>query len=68
MNITINDMAKKEKKSITIPEHSSVESLLKSIGINQVTVLIAVNGEIALPKRILKKNDEIKIIPVVSGG
>ncbi|PSR56601.1 molybdopterin converting factor subunit 1 [Adhaeribacter arboris] len=60
--------------SVDIPESAKVEDLMQNLkitypGLNKLhSVLVAVNDEYAKPEVILKPNDEIALIPPVSGG
>lgn len=60
--------------SVDIPEQAKVQDLLQNLkiaypGLNKLhSVLVAVNDEYAKPDVTLKPNDEIALIPPVSGG
>ncbi|QMU27156.1 MoaD/ThiS family protein [Adhaeribacter radiodurans] len=60
--------------SLDIPEASKVQDLLHNLqttypGLTKLhSVLVAVNDEYAKPEITLKPNDEIALIPPVSGG
>jgi sulfur carrier protein ThiS len=45
-----------------------VKDILKEFNILEHTVLVTRNDELLTPDTLLKKNDEINIISVVSGG
>ena len=68
MRLEIDNIAKKERKSINLKEGSAVKDALKNLGINPISVIVAVNGNVSIQKKILKNKDRLKIIPVVSGG
>ena len=68
------DLAGKSHLEIELEEGSNVSDLLEKLGddFTQLSelksLLIAVNNEYAKPDHILKENDEIALIPPVSGG
>lgn len=66
----INVFMEKEKKRtrIKLDEHSTLKDLLKELKINSVTVIATRNDELIPDNGKLKDKDEIKIMPVVSGG
>ena len=47
---------------------SSVKDLLSQLKINSTTVIVSKNGELVTEETSLKEDDEVKIIPVISGG
>jgi thiamine biosynthesis protein ThiS len=55
-------------KSLSMPEKSSIEKLLESMGINPETVVVLRNGEIVPESERLSNKDRIEIIDIVSGG
>ena len=58
------------EKADEIVEHSPciAGELLKDLGINPDTVLVAKNDEVVLLDEELSETDKIKILSVVSGG
>jgi molybdopterin synthase sulfur carrier subunit len=68
------DLAGKSQLDIELEEGSNVSALLEKLGddFTQLSdlksLMIAVNNEYAKPDHILKENDEIALIPPVSGG
>lgn len=68
------DLTGKSAVSVTLPEGSQVADLLQQLyrqypaltGIR--SLLVAVNGEYAEPNQLLARQDEIALIPPVSGG
>lgn len=60
--------------SLTVPRDQNVGSMLRELksrypAFNELTsLLVAVNSEYADEKLVLKENDEIALIPPVSGG
>ena len=68
------DLAGKSQLDIEVEEGSNVSDLLEKLGddFTQLSelksLMIAVNNEYAKPDHILKENDEIALIPPVSGG
>ncbi len=57
----------KERKDIT-SKATSVKELLEELKINHTTVLVVRNGKLVTLQAQLKKQDEIIIYPVISGG
>ncbi len=53
---------------LELDEVSEVSDLLKKLGINPVTVIVARNGELILEGEKLNDCDNIKILSVISGG
>lgn len=47
---------------------TTVSEILSALGINPTTVIISVNGALAIPSSKVSSGDEIKIFSVVSGG
>ena len=45
-----------------------ITDLLKQLQINPDTVLISVNDKLVTSKALLKENDQIKLLSVISGG
>lgn len=68
------DMAGRSKLDIEMEEGSNVKLLLEKLGSDfsrlseMKSLMIAVNNEYAKSDYILKENDEIALIPPVSGG
>ena len=68
------DLAGKSQLEIELEEGSNVSALLEKLGddftqLSEIkSLMIAVNNEYAKPDHILKENDEIALIPPVSGG
>lgn len=56
------ELLMKIKKDTTIAE------LLEELDINRETVVVSKNGEITVEDDTVKKDDEIEIIRIVSGG
>jgi thiamine biosynthesis protein ThiS len=60
---------KVNEKKIDIPEGTpTINDLLKTMGINRETVVVALNGEISIEETGLSEGDEVKLISAVSGG
>ena len=57
----------KNDKKIKV-EAKNVKESLKKLKINSTTVIISVNDELVTEDYKLNKKDNVKIIPVVSGG
>ena len=49
-------------------ESTSIENLLKELGINHVEVIVAKNGKIVSEEETAGFADELKIVRVVHGG
>ena len=47
---------------------STVQALLENLKINPTTVIVSINGNLAIATSKVTKDDEIKIYSVVSGG
>ncbi len=57
----------REHKKINL-EASSIKDITKKLNLNLNEIIIIKNNELITEKTKLKNNDEIKILPVVSGG
>jgi thiamine biosynthesis protein ThiS len=54
---------------INIPgKRATINDLLKEIGTNRESVVVAVNGEIKIEEEALTEGDVVKLISAVSGG
>ncbi len=51
-----------------IEKDTTAARLLEELGINRETVVVSKNGEIIVEEDTLKKDDEIEIIRIISGG
>ncbi|MFW5902826.1 MAG: MoaD/ThiS family protein [archaeon] len=49
-------------------DSKTINELLEEIGINPVTHVVSLNGEVAVEDEELKERDKLKIQRVVSGG
>lgn len=49
-------------------EVNDLTDLLKQVQINPDTVLISINDKLVTSKAIVKENDQIKLLSVISGG
>ena len=49
-------------------EGNSVDEILKKLEINPTTVMVTKNNELVVGESEIKEGDEVKIIPVISGG
>lgn len=64
----------REVVELEVPEPASVEGLLEAFGARYPTarsvgnVLVAVNEEIASPEQEVRPEDEVALLPPVSGG
>ena len=64
----MNVFIEKENKLLELQKSCTGKELLKSLNINPNTVLLIKNNEVVLLDEPLGKNDDIKIMTVVSGG
>ena len=66
----LNVFFEREDKNskIELDENSSVKDLLDKLKINPVTVIAARDNELIPENEKLRDNDNIRIMPVVSGG
>jgi sulfur carrier protein len=64
MKIALPDGSRKE---MTV-ESTSIEDLLKELGINPVEVIVAKNGKVVSEEETAGLADELKIVRVVHGG
>ena len=56
------------EKEVEVKDKARVIDVLKTIGINPETVLVKKGDEVIVEDEVLKENDEIELIKVVSGG
>ena len=68
--IKINVFIDRENKNVQLEleKKSSISDLLKKLEINPVTVIVSRNSELVVEGEILKDNDDVKILSVISGG
>ena len=66
----INVFMERENKQtkVELDKFSSLKDLLNELEINPVTVIVTRNDELIPENEKLRDNDEIKIMPVISGG
>jgi sulfur carrier protein len=64
MKIVLPDGSKKEMAI----ENTSIEDILRKIGVNPVEVIVAKNGKIVSEEETAGFTDELKIVKVVHGG
>lgn len=58
----------RENKTISVDFEGKGSDLLRSLGVNLETVLLIRNEELVSSEDFLDKNDNVKIISVISGG
>jgi sulfur carrier protein ThiS len=58
----------KENKQIVLDKECTAKDLLVELSINPTTVILVKNNETILLDEKLSKDDEVKILSVVSGG
>ena len=68
ITVKVELLAERETKKHTLPEGSKIEDLLEIIGQNPETLVVKRNDKITPENDELEDGDEIKIVPVVSGG
>ncbi len=56
------------KKTIKLPEKSTVKDLMQKLKLRTEDYVISKNKKIVLPDEKLKDGDEIKLYSVISGG
>ena len=56
------------KKEFYISHRMTVRKALQKLNIEPDSVLATRNGELITDDEIIKENDEIKLVPVISGG
>ena len=56
------------KKEFYINHGMTVRKALQKLNIEPDSVLATRNGELITDDEIIKENDEIKLVPVISGG
>lgn len=59
---------RREKEIKEIKGEYKVSEILKILNLNPETVIIVKGEEILTPDKIVKDDEEIEIIPVISGG
>ncbi len=66
--ITVKFLREDKEESIKYKENFKIDDVLKIFGYNSETAVVQRNGKINTEEETVKDNDEILIIPVVSGG
>ncbi|NIO19691.1 MAG: thiamine biosynthesis protein ThiS [Candidatus Aenigmarchaeota archaeon] len=56
------------KKNVEVPEKSKVIDVIKKSKVNPETVIVRRGDEILLEEDLVKKNDSIELIRIISGG
>ncbi|MEA3229739.1 MAG: MoaD/ThiS family protein [archaeon] len=57
-----------KKKDIALSDSSKISDMLKKLSINTETVIVKVNGSIEPEDIRFKKDDNVEIIKIISGG
>ena len=57
-----------KKRSIEVPEKSKVLDVLRKIEVNPETVIVRRGEDILLEDDVLRKNDSLELIRIISGG
>jgi thiamine biosynthesis protein ThiS len=58
----------RKKQLIKLPARSKVAGLLKALDLNPQTVIVRCNGKIVAEGELLKSEDQVEIIHIVTGG
>lgn len=66
MKITIQLVNK--KKSVEVPEKSKVVDVIKKAEINPETIIVRRGEDILLEEDVVRKNDTLEMIRIISGG
>ncbi|MCK4637516.1 MAG: MoaD/ThiS family protein [Methanomicrobia archaeon] len=66
--ITVKFLREDKEESIKYKENFKIDDVLKIFGYSSETAVVQRNGKINTEEETVKDNDEILIIPVVSGG
>ncbi len=66
--IKVKFLREDKEESIKYKENLRVDDILKIFGYSSETAVVQRKGKINTEEEIIKDNDEILIIPVVSGG
>jgi sulfur carrier protein ThiS len=68
MPIKVFNDRENTEKLLETKSNVSVKDLLGKLNINPVTVIVSRDGDIMTEEDIVGKDDEIKLISVISGG
>lgn len=68
VDVVVKRIGEETKDTYSLEEGSRIVDLLYSLNINIETVVVRRNGRIVPEEEELSDNDELVIIPVVSGG
>ncbi|MFQ5816325.1 MAG: MoaD/ThiS family protein [Candidatus Hydrothermarchaeaceae archaeon] len=68
MAIKIRLTRGRTRSTIEAEASCTIAGLLARIGVNRETVLVRLNGEVAVEEETLRDGDEVEIITAVSGG
>jgi len=68
MLITAHIDRENRTKPLALDRGANVSGLLRALGINPVTVIVARNGEVVMEDDELHDGDSLSIMSVVSGG
>ncbi len=56
------------KQEVEVKHGMTVRKALQKLDIEPDSVLITLNGELITDDQIIKENDVLKLVPVISGG
>ncbi|MBS3145922.1 MoaD/ThiS family protein [Candidatus Woesearchaeota archaeon] len=69
MKVKVYLEQKDKEEIVNLDNNSNIKSLLEKLKINSGTVITAnSNNELVTDNYVIKNNERIKIIPVISGG
>lgn len=66
MRVVVHHMEK--NRSIEVPEKSKVIDVIRKANVNPETVIVRRGEEILLEDDVLRKNDKLEMIRIISGG
>ena len=66
--IKVKLLRENKEEVIGYEEDLTIEDVLRKFGYNSETAVVERNGKINTEEEIVKDNDEVFIIPVISGG
>ncbi len=68
MAIRINIVRGKARSAIEADAGSTIAKVLELIGVNRETVLVRLNGDVAIEEEAVEDGDVVEVITAVSGG
>lgn len=58
----------KKRRSIEVPEKSKVGDVIKDVKVNPETVIVRRGKDILLEEDVVKRNESLEFIRIISGG